>query len=249
MYNKYRIIPGTIPKYRQLLQILRNRILSGELQANSQLPTEDELTQTYDLSRGTVRKAISQLEAEGLIRVEHGMGSFVRSAGPSSIPFRFEDRRSWLERAGKKLTYEILANKVLPAPMDIAERLSISPSTPVIHIERLEILNSQVVAHSERYLPETLCPDIVDVDLNQTTIHEHLVNLSELPLLRAEMSIEMHILNEDEALLLHTKAGVQCIFIERITFTAPNRPAVWYRGMFIEQYYFGVMMDKTFMQS
>ncbi len=245
MYNQLRIIPGVIPKYRQLLQILRNRILSGELPAGAQLPTEEELTQSYELSRGTVRKAIAQLEAEGLIRVEHGIGSFVRSARPSAIPFRFEDHKLWLERTGSRLTFDVLANEVIPAPMDVAERLSLSPSTPVIHIERLELLDNQVIAHSDRYLPESLCLTIVELDLSKDSIHNHLVDMSELPLLRAEMSIEMHILNEYESELVRTKAGLPGIFIERITFTAPNRPAVWYRGIFKEQYFFGLTVGRA----
>ena len=246
MYNTDKIISGAIPKYRQLLQILRNQILSGELGSGGQLPTEEELTQTYNLSRGTVRKAVAQLEAEGLIRVEHGVGSFVRSALPSALPFCFDDRRPWLQSQGKKLTYKVLVKEVFPAPLDVAERLSLPHSSPLIHIERLELLDSQIIGHTARFLPESLCPMILEMDLTKDSIHDHLVRLSELPLLRAEMSIEMHMLSEDEAQILETETGTPGIIIDRITYTAPNRPAVWYQGTFKEQYYFGITIDKSF---
>ena len=71
-----KITQGAVPKYRQLLDILRNQIISGEIQPGSQIPTEDTLIEDYGISRGTVRKAIEQLEAEKLICKEHG-GRFI----------------------------------------------------------------------------------------------------------------------------------------------------------------------------
>jgi GntR family transcriptional regulator len=243
VYNKDRISDGYIPKYRQLLQILRNHIFSGEWQAGSRLPTEEELARTYNLSRGTVRKAVAQLDAERLVRVEHGVGTFVRPTPTHAIPFRFEDRGFWLERTGSKLTYEVLANEVVPAPLDAAERLGLAPATDVVRIERLELLDGEVIAHTLRYLPEALYPSIVEADLDNVSLHTVLVTASEVPLLRTEMSIEMHVLTGDEAALLRTEEGAHGVVIDRLTYTAPNRPAVWYRGLVKDQYFFGVRVD------
>ncbi len=195
MFNQESISNRGIPKYRQLLQILRNGILQGEWQPGSQLPTEEALSESFGLSRGTVRKAMAQLEAERLIRIEQGVGTFVRSAPANAIPFHFDDRRQWLEGTGQKVTYEVLTNQVVPATMDVAERLSLSPASPVIQIERLELLDGEVNAYTRRYLDMELCPAIVEADLTTASVHEFLVELSELPLLRAEMMIEMHVLS------------------------------------------------------
>ncbi|MHC1782327.1 MAG: GntR family transcriptional regulator [Anaerolineaceae bacterium] len=83
------IISGSIPKYRQLLTILRGRILTGELPPGERIPSEEDLVTAYGLSRGTVRQAIAQLESERLIETEHGVGSFVRALHPKAVPFRF----------------------------------------------------------------------------------------------------------------------------------------------------------------
>lgn len=246
MYNSEAIISGVIPKYRQLLQILRNQILAGELPAGSKLPSEDTLSATFALSRGTVRKAIAQLEAERLVHVEHGIGTFVRQASANSLPFRFVDRRSWLQRTGSEISYRVITQQVIPAPINVAERLSLAPSTPVIHIIRLELLDEKLIAHTVRYLPEALCPELVKMDLNRSSIHAALVSQSQSPMLRAEMSIEMHAINETEARLLNSEPNIPAIFIDRLTYTAPNRPAVWYRGLFREQYFFGVTVDREF---
>jgi GntR family transcriptional regulator len=240
-----KIVTGTIPKYRQVLQILRNQILSGELPPDAQLPTEEELSATYGVSRGTVRKAIAQLEAERLIRTEQGLGSFVRSVHPNVIPFHFTTSGTPPAYADSTLTFQVLAQEVVPAPLDIAERLRLSPGTAVIHIARLHLADGRPIAHTRRYLPESLCPSLINEDLTTQSVHRLLVANSELPLLRAEIELEAHSLTLEEADLLMAALGTSAIVVNRLTYTAPNRPAVWYRGIFRDAYTIGVQVGEA----
>ncbi|HEY0696531.1 MAG TPA: winged helix-turn-helix domain-containing protein [Micromonospora sp.] len=71
--------------YRQLADLLRERIDSGELGPGAQLPSETTLAQTYGLARPAVRQAIALLRAEGLITTSRGYGTRVR-AGTERVP-------------------------------------------------------------------------------------------------------------------------------------------------------------------
>ena len=66
--------------FRQLADLLRDQIASGELAPGDPLPSELRLAQEYGLSRTSVRQAIAILRAEGLINVERPRGTFVRPA-------------------------------------------------------------------------------------------------------------------------------------------------------------------------
>lgn len=244
MENTAKVIPGSIPKYRQLLQIMRNRILSGDLRPGSQLPTEEELIHAHNVSRGTVRKAIGQLEAERLIRTEQGIGSFVTSAHPNAIPFEFGNINPD-KRADVRVTFRVLAQEIVPAPIDVAERLRLSPGTPTIHVARQGLLDRKIVSYTDRYLPESLCPSLIHADLTRNSVHQILVMNSEQPLLRAEFEMEAHLLSEDEAKLLQVQTGTTAIVVGRMTFTAPNRPAVWYRGLFLDEYVLRVRVSES----
>ena len=238
--NANKIISGTIPKYRQLLEILRNQIISGEFQPGAQLPTEDVLIERYGISRGTVRKGIDQLEAEKLIRKEHGVGSFVLTEHPNAVPFYFSDE-SLVQRFGKdRISFDDLTKEIIPASFDIAERLRITPGEPVIHIARRQLLDDEVVCYSVRYIPEVLCPSLMNMDLNDQPLHKVLVFISEIPLLHADMQIEARIVNEEEARLLRAEEKISVIAITRMTYTAPNRPAVWYQALFKNQVIFDI---------
>ncbi|MEM5774407.1 MAG: GntR family transcriptional regulator, partial [Anaerolineaceae bacterium] len=145
-----------MPKYRQLLEILRRQVISGEIPPGGQLPTEDALIDRYGISRGTVRKAIDQLEAEKLIRKEHGVGSFALAEHPNAVPFFFSED-SLIQLYGKeRVAYEDLVKEVIPAPAETAERLHIQPGERLIHIERRQLLDGQVVCYTERDIPEEL---------------------------------------------------------------------------------------------
>ena len=72
------------PLWRQLADILRDKIESGELPAGGVMPSETTLAQEHGLSRGTVVKALDTLEREGLVERVQGRGTFVttRPNGP-----------------------------------------------------------------------------------------------------------------------------------------------------------------------
>ncbi len=232
-----KITPGSVPKYRQLLVILRNQILIGQLQPGERIPSEEDLINAYGLSRGTVRKAVAQLEAEKLIETEHGIGSFVRALHPNAIPFQFLSQSANPNGPGANTGYQILAQETIPAPQDIAEKLRLPPGAFVIHIARRRHVGAETVSYSERFLHEDILPSLVNEDLSKIgSIHDHLVGASEYPLMRAEIEVEAHLMNVEEARLLNAKPGEPAIVVHRMTYTAPNRPAVWYYGLFKSHY-------------
>ena len=65
------------PKYRQLLDTLRGSILNGTYRVHDRIPSENELSAHFDVSRVTVRRALKELEEEGLLERRRGKGSFV----------------------------------------------------------------------------------------------------------------------------------------------------------------------------
>jgi DNA-binding GntR family transcriptional regulator len=79
------IDPGAAtPLWRQLADILRAQIESGELPAGRIVPSETTLSQQHGLARGTVVKALDALEREGLVERIQGRGTFVRRDRPAA---------------------------------------------------------------------------------------------------------------------------------------------------------------------
>ena len=76
---------GDVPRFRQLYQAIRQRILDGQLPADSRLPSSRHLASQLQISRNTVMQAYEQLLAEGYIRGATGAGTFVNSLASDSL--------------------------------------------------------------------------------------------------------------------------------------------------------------------
>jgi GntR family transcriptional regulator len=71
-----------VPKWRQLADLLRERIEAGEYEPRQPIPSEHALVNETGLSRSTVRKAISALKGDGRVYSVHGLGVFVSPPKP-----------------------------------------------------------------------------------------------------------------------------------------------------------------------
>jgi GntR family transcriptional regulator len=131
---------------------LREAIDAGELTEAERLPSERHLMEVYGAARGTVRQAIGQLRAEGLIEIEHGRGAFVRRRPPvRRLAYdRFARRHREAGRAayqvemeaeGRQPSVEVMKVGPAPAPADAAERLGLR-------------MKAKVLVRSRRYLAD-----------------------------------------------------------------------------------------------
>ncbi|MER6316284.1 GntR family transcriptional regulator [Streptomyces sp. NPDC001581] len=66
--------------YKRIMTDLLERIRTGELPAGARLPSEAELCEFYGVARGTVRRAVHELEGAGHVHAQHGVGRFVGPA-------------------------------------------------------------------------------------------------------------------------------------------------------------------------
>ncbi|WP_432050337.1 GntR family transcriptional regulator [Verrucosispora sp. NA02020] len=74
-----------VPRHLQLAAELRARIAAGEYAPGSLLPSETRLAQEYEVGRGTVRRAVGLLRAEGLVDVASGRGTRVRGQAEREV--------------------------------------------------------------------------------------------------------------------------------------------------------------------
>lgn len=69
-----------VAPYKRIMADLMDRIRTGELPAGARLPSEAELAESYGVARGTVRRAVHELQTAGHVQAQHGVGRFVSPA-------------------------------------------------------------------------------------------------------------------------------------------------------------------------
>jgi len=142
--------PNGIPAYRQIEGAIRKVIAAGELKPGDVVTSERELARVHDVSLMTARQALVSLEREGVVERRRGVGTFV--AAPK---IHFNKLMSYTEQMGsRRLTAEskILFAKVIDNEQDATARLSISPKSRVLKLERLRHVAGEPFALETCYL-------------------------------------------------------------------------------------------------
>jgi GntR family transcriptional regulator, phosphonate transport system regulatory protein len=142
-----------IALWRQIQQSIESEIAGGSRAAGSRLPTEAELAARFGVNRHTVRRAMEELEARGLVRVEQGRGSFVAedvldyTLGPRT---RFSEI---IRRQNRAPEGRLLRVAELPAEAPIAEALGIRRGRAIILVERLSLADGRPVVIGTHHFP------------------------------------------------------------------------------------------------
>ncbi|MBP2370612.1 GntR family transcriptional regulator [Pseudonocardia parietis] len=138
---------GGRSKRAQLVADLATRIRSGRLGHGERLPGENQLAQTYAVSRGTVRSALAELQRRDLIETETGVGSFVTFDGA-----RLDQQLGWaraLAGSGAEVTTELLGIVAGGDPA-VEER-----EGPLVTVRRLRRSDGRPVSLETASLPAT----------------------------------------------------------------------------------------------
>jgi GntR family transcriptional regulator len=147
---------ATSPLTESISSELEGRIVSGAYRPGQQLPSEIELCAQLGVSRPTLRDAIARLEARGLVRREHGRGTYISDGVPGAVPTLLEANLSITEmieaiglRAG---TSEVTAEFEAPSA-ELVRTLGIGSREAVLVVRRVRTADDRPAVFSVDYLP------------------------------------------------------------------------------------------------
>lgn len=141
------------PLWKQVAASLRSRIVTRHLEPGQQMSTEVELAAEFGVSRFTIRRALSELEREGLVRIEHGRGMFVSD---DIVPYaltqrtRFSDNLRRFNFSGER---RYLGISLQNAPPEVAEQLALSPNAEVYRADLLLSVGGRPLSLARNYYP------------------------------------------------------------------------------------------------
>jgi GntR family transcriptional regulator len=205
-----------IPLYRQVEQVLEEKIISAEWSVGSQLPTEQELSNIFDVSTITVKRAVIELVNKGYLFRQRGKGTFVLGS------VKEQDINSFISlttESEEQHPHELISFCVEEADSEIAEKMNLQNDKTVITVKRLKIENNEPMALEFTYLPFARCSNLTPDDINSELIYNVLKNKFNISLGRAKLFIKPFILLEDKADLLQVESGTPVFEWERFTYT------------------------------
>jgi len=221
------------PLWRQARAALRERMATGEVKAGSRLPPERELCQLLGISRVTLRKALTSLVEEGVLRAAQGRGWYVAAAERKEWPNTLESFSETAHRMGLVPTSRVLRGEVGPATFDEAEAFQIAPGTPLYRLERVRMLDAVPIAVDQSLVPADIAVGFDEVDFTTCSLYDTIARLGH-QLAQADTTIEARPADAALAGHLAIAAGTPVLDMRQIVRDRTQRPllssAIRYAG-------------------
>ena len=178
----------TTPKFAQIKQFIVDKISSATWQENQRVPSENELSNQFSVSRMTARRALSELTEAGILTRSQGLGTFVASFKSQSSLLEIKNIADEVKERNGNYSCTVLALESLPAITSIAIALGIKVNSTVYRSVLLHNENTKPLQIEERFVNPTFATQYLQQNFTLLTPHEYLSNVA--PLTQATHTVE-----------------------------------------------------------
>jgi len=215
--------------YVQMYSIVKDKIESREWLAGSQIPTEDELCRSYDVSKATVRMAIAELVRNGYLRKQQGKGTFVCQALPDlGITMKTKLTEDMFGE-GVISRKEVLVKGVKVPPDDVRNYLRSEGDIYYLLCKR--VVQGEPAYLEESFIPMDVVPDIEEVDLCQMPFYEMMQQRAAQKIQKVVQMIEISEMTSDAAAILKSGTGEPMLLLHRLLVGTDGKPLAYTRLM------------------
>lgn len=222
-----------LPLYVQIRDNLRRQILDGSYEVHERLPSENEMMNTFGVSRITIRQALRDLHNEGLVFSAQGKGTFVSKPKAVQNVQRLEGFGEAMAAQGYEASARVLSIQQMKAPKAVVAALDLQPGEDVVEVKRVRYLNRSPVCIDHSYFPMDIGRKMFSLDLSGD-IFPLLENFFGIPLGGADIGLDAILADEEAQQYLNLKAGEAILRVERLTHDQEGRPIdfeyLCYRG-------------------
>jgi len=224
-----------IPFYFQINDILLRKIKAGKFKPHQQIPTEEELTAIFQVSRMTVRQAISKMVSEGILYRKRGHGTFVAEPRLERKVAKLTSATVDMEEAGLKPGAVLLERKVIQPTEEERSILNLGKEEPVLEVVRLRLANEQPIAIGRAVIPVRSYPELIEADLDGVvSLTQFMEEHCDCKIGYAHQKIRAVSATADQSRLLKIKKGTSLLHLNRVFYTNNHQPIgvfeSFYRG-------------------
>jgi GntR family transcriptional regulator len=198
------------PLYHRVYRQIAQEIDAGALQPGARLPSERWFCDELGVSRATVRRAIEELVADGLVEAR-GRGSFVTGDALVEPPNTLMSLSELGRSRGLDASARVLGFTVRAATIDEADAFGIAPGAELVELHRLRMLDGLPIALDENRVPLRIVPDATDLDFGTASLYEAIERHGNR-LVRADYELESRVVNAAQAELLGVEPGAPVLY-------------------------------------
>ena len=236
-----------IPLYYQIASLLRSRILSGVYPAGGLLSTENELAESFGVSRITSRQALGMLASAGLIERHRGRGTFVADDLPESGPP--VELHGFLDDIILQADYAgtvFVDRREVKASADVARALEVPAGTGVVRFRRLRATQRRPHAWVVNHLRADIAARFDTAELRRRSLLRMIDETPGLRLSSGYQTISARAAAGEPARRLGLEPGSPVLHVERVTYAGDGTPLELVRAHYPgEHHRFGVHLSRA----
>lgn len=228
------VISLKIPLHKQIEQDILKKIQSNEYEENKTIPTEIELSKTYNVSRPTIRQAIQSLVDEGYLEKRKKRGTIVKNSKiEQGFISQIESFNSEIYKKGMFPNTKVLTFTKIPASKEVSENLNVKEGYPVYKLIRLRFVKEKPVVFVTTFIPYDLLPEIGLVDFSKHSLYATFKEMGH-PIHSVSRKLEIILADESVSYLLDVQENAPLFYFHTRGFTKNRTPIEYsiakYRG-------------------
>ncbi|MGO2010494.1 histidine utilization repressor [Pseudoalteromonas sp.] len=206
------------PKFAQIKQFIVANIRSGLWLEDQRVPSENELSKQFNVSRMTARRALSELTEAGILNRSQGLGTFVASFKSQSSMLEIKNIADEVKARSGAYSCTIKALESINALAPIAIALGVDIDSVVYRSVIVHNENDHPLQVEERFVNPTLASNYLQQNFHAHTPHEYLSSVA--PLTEAHHTVEAIMPNSEMCQWLNLYHKEPCLQVIRRTWSS-----------------------------
>lgn len=223
--------------HEKVYEDLKNKIMNKHYVTDSLLPTEYELTEIYNVSRHTIRKAMDRLNHEGFIRKVKGTGTFVNDLKTDYSLSNMASFSEIIHSQDGEPNSIVLSARLETVSLKILEKLHLKPKDKVYVIKRIRQAGGVSLCYEVTYISPVLCPDIDKYLTHKTSLYDLYENKYGLKLHEGIYRLEATIASKKVAKILDIPKNSSILFMRALITLTNNKPLYYVEADYVGSRY------------
>lgn len=213
-----------VPLYHQIFLQLRGEIATGQRTLGSRLPTEQELSGKFGVSRITARRALDELAQAGFVARKQRVGTIV-TFKPKAKPIEgdIDQAMESLIAFGRDTQVKLIELDVVPAAAPMTEMLAVEPGADLVRAVRVRGQDETPLGHYVTHVPGALGVELTPETLSRTPMLA-LIREVGIRIGAADQTITATLADATLATLLQVDMGTALLRVSRTVYDVDRRP-------------------------
>lgn len=213
------------PVYREIARSITRRLEQGAWKPGEAIPSEARLKEEFGVAIGTIRKAVDELVAQGILLRQQGRGTFVATHNRDRQLFRFfhiERQDGYKEYPDVQLT----GFERIQLSREVADKLGLHEGDRAVRLRNTLALEGKPVMIEDITLPESLFPRLTEKKLRErpSTLYKLYQDDYRISVVRTAQRLSAGVVPRDVARALDLPAGLPVLVIRRVAFAYHDKP-------------------------